>query len=140
MCLLFPQRRRWEILSEKLTRSVARMPGLTSLIEDQNAVIREMKDGFLSLEDYHGWIIRAASLSLGKWPEKGDNIFENRNVMSLLIGENREYDPEMSNLLRFELTKHLIDIYQDAQASIIPKMIEEDTSDKFRRNKMEGIK
>ena len=127
-------------MSEKMSRPIGRMPGLTTLIEDQNAVIGEMLSGFTGFEEYHRWIIRAASLSLGKWPGKADNIFENQNVMSIIIGESSNYDQDMAKLLRFELSKILIDIYQESQSTIIPKMIEEDTTDRIQRRKMEGIK
>lgn len=123
-------------MSERLSRPVARMPGFTQLVEDQNEVIKRLNKGFASQEEYMEWVIDAASFALGFWPEKGDNAFENIHVIDMVLGE----DPEMSRRLRFELVKQLIDIYQKSQAAILMKMKEEDTTDKFKRNKMEGIK
>ncbi len=123
-------------MSDKMNRPVARMPGYTQLVEDQNEVIKRLNKGFGSQEEYMDWVIDAASVSLGFWPEKGDNAFENIHVIEMVLGE----DADMSRRLRFELSKQLIDIYQKSQAAVLMKMKEEDTSDKFRRNKMEGIK
>lgn len=123
-------------LSERMNRPVARMPGFTQLVEDQNGVIKRLNKGFSSQDEYMEWVIDAASVSLGFWPEKGDNTFENIHVIEMVLGD----DADMSRRLRFELAKQLIDIYQKSQAAILMKMKEEDTTDKFRRNKMEGIK
>ena len=123
-------------MSERLSRPVARMPGFTQLVEDQNEVIKRLQRGFSSQEEYMDWVIDASSVSLGFWPRKEDNPFENIHVIKMLLGE----DEDMSKSLRFELTKYLIDVYQKSQSNILMKMKEEDTSDKFRRNKMEGIK
>ena len=126
-------------MNEKMSRNVARMPGLTTLIEDHNSIVREMKAGFLTYREYYDWIIRAASLSLGKWPRKEDNIFEYKYVMSMIIAESEDYDKEMSEYLIRILTFVLLDIFQEAQSTIIPKMVEEDTTDRIQRRKMEGI-
>ena len=123
-------------LSEKMNRPVARMPGFTQLIEDQNGVIKRLNSGFSSQQEYMDWVIDAASVSLGFWPHKEDNPFENIHVIEMVLDE----DVDMSRRLRFELSKQLIDIYQKSQAYILMKMKEEDTTDKLRRNKMEGIK
>lgn len=112
------------------------MPGFTQLVEDQNEVIKRLQRGFSSREEYMDWVIDASSVSLGFWPRKEDNPFENIHVIGMLLGG----DADMSKSLRFELTKYLIDVYQKSQSNILMKMKEEDTSDKFRRNKMEGIK
>ncbi|MHB1708710.1 MAG: hypothetical protein ACYCT2_04460 [Thermoplasmataceae archaeon] len=126
-------------MSEKLDRPVARMPGLTALIEDQNKAITTLQGGFSSFQEYSRWILTAASLCLGKWPPKGENIFENRHVAEMIIRDSKEYDPDMAERLLFELSKMLIDIYQDAQASVLQKLAEEDTTDRVQRRKMEGI-
>ena len=123
-------------MSERMNRPVARMPGFTQLVEDQNGVIKRLNQGFSSQEEYMDWVIDAASVSLGFWPEKGDNVFENIHVIEMVLGE----DLDMSRRLRFELAKQLIDIYQKSQSAVLMKMKEEDTSDRLRRNKMEGIK
>ena len=121
-------------------RPIARMPGLTSLIEDQNKVLERLQAGsFSNFRDYNSWMIRAASLSLGKWPRKYENVFENRHIIGMIVRESPDYDQEMGARLLSELSKVLIDIFQEAQASVIPKMMEEDTTDRVQRRKMEGI-
>lgn len=127
-------------MPSEVKRPIARMPGLTSLVNDQNAVVEELQKGFPTFEEYRSWLIRAAALSMGNWPTKDQNILENRHVISFMVQDGGDYDVDMAAKLSFELSKILIDIYQSAQRSIIQKLMEEDTTDKIQRRKMEGVK
>lgn len=121
-------------------RPIARMPGLTSLVDDQNAVLEELRMGFATFEEYRSWLIRASALSMGNWPTKDQNILENKHVISFIVRDGSDYDEDMATKLSFELSKILIDIYQSAQRSIVQKLMEEDTTDRIQRRKMEGVK